>query len=231
MNETWGGDNWFANWVLPDPKANWGQVQAGMADLVHGQGAIDKTIGGLTVLSASIFLVTDFIPGENLGKNALKKGAEEVGRRVAVLLGRKGEKTASHLAEKTAKQTAEQAPEQAAKATRATPANGSSKPDFVVTEGGTAIPVSQSQMREGFDKAGFPSRSPTKTSEAGQIHTVPGKDGPIDVRTMEGSAHHPKRAVFTEPNSNNPVKPDGSKFRNNETRQERRAEGHIEQKD
>lgn len=108
---------------------------------------------------------------------------------------------------------------------------GTSGPDFIVTESGTAIPTNQTQMRQGFDEAGFPSRPATHTSESGTIHTVPTPDGPVDVRTMEGSKHHPKRAVFTEANTNSPVKPDGSKFRNNEPKQQRRAESHVEQHD
>lgn len=118
MNETWGGDSWFANWVLPDPKANWDKAKEGMGELVRGSGAIDKTIGGLKVLSGSIFLVTDFVPGENAAKNALKKGAEEVGERVAKAVAAKaGKEALESVGEKTARQTVEQAEKEVAKHT------------------------------------------------------------------------------------------------------------------
>ena len=41
----------------------------------------------------------------------------------------------------------------------------SDKTDFVVTPDGVAIPKSQGRMREGFDKAGFPKKASTETSE------------------------------------------------------------------
>ena len=44
------------------------------------------------------------------------------------------------------------------------------KPDFIVTENGTAVSVSQTRMREGFDKAGFPSKP---TDSPGIEHTLP----------------------------------------------------------
>ena len=103
------------------------------------------------------------------------------------------------------------------------------KADFVVTPDGTSVPTSQSVMREGFDNAGFDNRPATQTSEPGQIHTVPTQNGAVDVRTMEGSAHHPRRAVFTEAGTNNPVRVGGEKFRNNEPRRVRREESHLRQ--
>lgn len=84
-----------------------------------------------------------------------------------------------------------------------------SKTDFIVTPDGVAVPKDQKVMREGFDNAGFPSRPATETSEKGVIHTVPTSNGKVDVRTMEGSAKHTKRAVITHPNTNNPKTPSG----------------------
>lgn len=102
-------------------------------------------------------------------------------------------------------------------------------PDFVVTSSGTAVPVSQSRMREGFDAAGFPSRAADKTAEVGVIHTVPTRSGSIDVRTMEGSGHHPRRAVFTRGGTNDPVRMDGRQFPNGTPRVDRRAGSHLDQ--
>jgi RHS repeat-associated protein len=77
------------------------------------------------------------------------------------------------------------------------------KPDFIVTERGTVVPVSQSRMREGFDNAGFPSKA---TRAPGIEHTMP--DG-RKVRTMEASGDAPRRASFENANGG-PVTPDGS---------------------
>jgi hypothetical protein len=46
---------------------------------------------------------------------------------------------------------------------------------------------------------------------------------------MEGSNKHPRRAVFTESGTNNPVKVGGDKFRKNEPKAERRAQSHLKQ--
>jgi hypothetical protein len=107
--------------------------------------------------------------------------------------------------------------------------SGEPKADFVVGPEGTAVPTSQSRMRQGFDAAGFPSTPSTKTAESGVIHTVPSKGGPIDVRTMEGSAHHPRRAVTTRSGTNDPVKITGEKFTGNVPKAERRAGSHLSQ--
>ena len=103
------------------------------------------------------------------------------------------------------------------------------RPDFVVTSSGTAVPVSQSRMREGFEAAGFPSRAADKTAESGVIHTVPTRNGTVDVRTMEGSADHPRRAVFTREGTNDPVRMDGRQFPNGTSRADRRAGSHLGQ--
>jgi RHS repeat-associated protein len=75
-------------------------------------------------------------------------------------------------------------------------------PDFIVTSKGTAVSTSQSQMRNGFDAAGF-SSAPTRSS--GTEHTLP--DGG-SVRTMEASGQAPRRASFENSNGQ-PVDPDG----------------------
>jgi len=103
----------------------------------------------------------------------------------------------------------------------------SGKPDFVVPTEGPAVPVSQSRMRQGFNDAGFPSRPSTKTSEPGVIHTVPTPKGLVDVRTMEGSAHHPRRAIISTPGTNSPRTPSGGTPRGR--KQQRRAASHFEQ--
>jgi hypothetical protein len=101
--------------------------------------------------------------------------------------------------------------------------------DFVVTKDGTAIPTSQSKMREGFDNAGFPKKEATKTSEKGQIHTVPTKNGNVDVRTMEGGSGGDKRAVFNTPGTNSPRTPDGKTPTG--TKEQIRKDSHLKQKD
>ncbi len=88
-------------------------------------------------------------------------------------------------------------------------AKAANKVDFVVTPDGIAVPKNQSVMREGFDNAGFPKTKTTQTSEKGVIHTVPTKNGKVDVRTMEGSSKHDKRAVITHPGTNSPKTPSG----------------------
>lgn len=87
------------------------------------------------------------------------------------------------------------------------------KTDFIVTPDGVSVPKSQSQMRKGFDDAGFPKTNATQTSEKGVIHTVPTKNGKVDVRTMEGSSKHPQRAVITHPGTNSPKTPSGKATR------------------
>ncbi len=105
-----------------------------------------------------------------------------------------------------------------------------SHPDFVVTPSGTSVPVSQQRMRDGFERAGF-AKKPVIKDELGQVHEVPTSHGLTDVRTMEGSEHHPKRAVFTRANTNDPVKIDGERWKGNVSQSARRAHGHLQQKD
>jgi len=100
--------------------------------------------------------------------------------------------------------------------------------DFVVTKDGTAVPISQSQMKKGFDEAGFHSSKSKITDETAVIYTVPTSRGPIDVRTMEGGANHPRRAVFSTPGQpRSPRTPDGRTPRG--TKQQQRAASHLEQ--
>jgi|694.fasta_scaffold24379_5 hypothetical protein len=98
----------------------------------------------------------------------------------------------------------------------------SKKADFIVTPDGVAVPKSQSVMKKGFEDAGFPKKNATQTAENGSIYTVPTKNGKVDVRTMDGSAKHPKRAVITHPNTNNPKTPSGRATTN-------KKDNHIEQ--
>jgi hypothetical protein len=74
--------------------------------------------------------------------------------------------------------------------------------DFIVSEKGTAVPTSQSRMKEGFEKAGFPS---SNTNSPGKEYTLP--DG-RKTRTMEASGQAPKRASFENKNGQ-PVDADG----------------------
>jgi hypothetical protein len=116
-----------------------------------------------------------------------------------------------------------------AKLSRAAKGTASDGVDFVVTKEGTAIPTSQKRMREGFDKAGFPKTDATKTSEVGQIHTVPTKNGKVDVRTMEGGSGGDKRAVFNTPGTNSPRTPNGKTPTG--TKEQIRKDSHMNQKD
>jgi RHS repeat-associated protein len=86
--------------------------------------------------------------------------------------------------------------------------------DFVVTPGGTAIPTDRDRIRDGFDKAGFPSQPATTTSEPGTVHTVPTQSGPVDVRVMDGNASHQPRIVVSHPGTNNPKTPEGKATNN-----------------
>jgi len=102
-------------------------------------------------------------------------------------------------------------------------------PDFVVDTNGTVVPVSQNRMRLGFVQAGFARQAAVKTPEPGVIYTVPTKYGPIDVRMMESSVSHPRRAVFTRAGTNDLVTMSGESIRGNVSKQQRRALSHLEQ--
>jgi hypothetical protein len=60
------------------------------------------------------------------------------------------------------------------------------------------------------------------------IHTVPTKSSKkIDVRTMEGGPHHPRRAVFNTPGTHSARNPDGGTAKG--TKQQIREESHLGQ--
>ncbi|MEQ5777154.1 hypothetical protein J4E05_16650 [Thalassospira sp. NFXS8] len=64
--------------------------------------------------------------------------------------------------------------------------------DFIADGRGTVVSTSQSQMRKGFDDAGFPSMnvvSPTSGNSVGKAHTMP--DGNI-TRTMSADGRNPQ---------------------------------------
>ncbi len=96
-------------------------------------------------------------------------------------------------------------------------------PDFIVSPEGTVMPIDQERMRKSFDDASFPKRDATQTKEKGVIHTVPTKRGNVEVRSMEGSEHHPKRSVITHPGTNSKKTIDGKTTNNAD-------ENHIYQK-
>ncbi len=61
---------------------------------------------------------------------------------------------------------------------------------------------------------------------------MPGRDGPIDVRIMDGQANGgqfkgPKIRTTRSGSANDGVRSDGSRFRNNESKSQRLRESHI----
>jgi RHS repeat-associated protein len=110
-------------------------------------------------------------------------------------------------------------------------AAGKKGADFVVDSNGTAVRNSAAGPRGDLDGAGFKGSPTTETLESGTMHSgLPGKDGPMDVRIMDGQASgglKGPRAVTTRSGTNDPVRSDGSAFRNNESKSQRRAESHI----
>lgn len=190
-------------WDIANVAMDVGSLAGNVAGGNWGGAAVDLV--GLVADVASVAL-----PGVPGGAGTAIKTARAADKAVDVL------KTADKAGD--ALRTARKA-EDVAKRARA--------PDFVVTPNGTAIPVSQNRMRQSFDAAGFPSRPSVNTAESGVIHTVPTSKGPIDVRTMEGSAHHSRRAVATTPGTNSPRTFDGGTPLG--TKSERRAASHLEQ--
>ena len=69
--------------------------------------------------------------------------------------------------------------------------------------------------------------------ENGTIHRgVPGKDGPMDVRIMDGQSNGnafkgPRIRTTRSGSANDGVRSDGSRFRNNESKSERLRDSHI----
>jgi hypothetical protein len=114
-------------------------------------------------------------------------------------------------------------------------AAGKKGADFVVDSKGTAVRNSAAGARADLEGAGFKGAKTTETAENGTMHTgLPGKDGPMDVRIMDGQASggdKGPRAVTTRSGTNDLVRSDGSKFRNNESIDQRRAESHIRLED
>jgi len=108
------------------------------------------------------------------------------------------------------------------------------KANFIVDSNGTAVRNSASGARQDLEAAGFPGTRTTETLENGTIHKgLPGKDGPMDVRVMDGQAnggaYKGERVRTTrEGHSNDGVRSDGSKFRNNESKYQRLEESHIQ---
>jgi hypothetical protein len=68
----------------------------------------------------------------------------------------------------------------------------------------------------------------------GTVHEgVPGTDGEMDVRIMDGQANGgkykgPRVITSNSKNKKDPVKTNGEKFRNNESKGERRQKSHIQ---
>jgi hypothetical protein len=121
-------------------------------------------------------------------KGALKSGVKE-GIKVGV------EKLTKEGAEQATEKLAKEGAEKATSSVVKTAAEGAAKKtDFIVTENGTAVPVSQKRMTEGFDNAGLPSKP---TEAPGVEYVLP--DG-RKVRAMEPSGAAPRRASFENAN-------------------------------
>ena len=210
----YAGDNPI-RWTDPDGRCPWcvvwAVVEVGLAvyDAYEtGATIIDpKASTGEKILAGGGFILGTILPGGGYGS-----GAKAVGKE---LVESTTEKVVKETVEKGVKESTEGVTKKGA--------------DFVVTKEGTAIPTSQSRMREGFDKAGFPKKDATKTTEKGQIHTVPTKNGNVDVRTMEGGSGGDKRAVFNTPGTNSPRTPDGKTPTG--TKEQIRKDSHLKQKD
>jgi len=110
---------------------------------------------------------------------------------------------------------------------------GVKKADFIVDSNGTAVRNSASGARKDLETGGFPGNATKETLENGTIHRgVPGKDGPMDVRIMDGQADGgafkgPRIRTTRGGSANDGVRSDGSRFRNNENKSQRRKESHI----
>ncbi|MFT6734840.1 MAG: hypothetical protein ACJAS9_003042, partial [Polaribacter sp.] len=107
-------------------------------------------------------------------------------------------------------------------------------PDYVTDSNGTTVAGTPEGVRESLEDAGFEGEPATETQEEGTIHTgVPGTDGEMDVRVMDGQSSSGKykgpRVITTSSNNKtDPVKTNGEKFRNNEKKGERRQGSHIQ---
>jgi RHS repeat-associated protein len=89
---------------------------------------------------------------------------------------------------------------------------GQKDSDFVVTPSGTAVATDPGRVRDSLVNAPGVTTTPVNSpsGEKGTIQTgVKTPNGPVDVRTMDGSASHGPRTVITHPGTNSPKTPDG----------------------
>jgi RHS repeat-associated protein len=89
---------------------------------------------------------------------------------------------------------------------------GQKDADFVVTPSGTAVATDPGRVRDSLANAPGVTTTPANSpsGETGTIQTgVKTPNGPVDVRTMDGSASHGPRTVITHPGTNSPKTPDG----------------------
>jgi len=84
-----------------------------------------------------------------------------------------------------------------------------SRARFEVTENGVAIPTSKTELKQGFENAGFDSYSNQRTAESGTNYVDP-QTGKI-YRVMDGSEQNPPRLMTHAP-AGNPMMPDGTKI-------------------
>jgi RHS repeat-associated protein len=109
-------------------------------------------------------------------------------------------------------------------------ATGRGRTDWVGTSRGTTMRPSAARQRAEFERNGMRGRPSEgrngRRTGNGTIHTTP--NGKTDVRIMDGSAHHPPRAVTTRAGTNEPVRPNGQQFPNGTPRQGRRDGSHEE---
>ena len=185
-------------------------------------GRILDTIADVIFIIADVaILAHDEITngGGNRGENLAALGADAVGAAVPFATGAglavRGARAADHAVD------AGRAAEHAADANR-------SGPDFIVTSDGAAMRPSAAANRTSLDNAGVQGRPATQTSETGTIHTTPGRDGPMDLRIMNGGSGGPPRVVTSRAGTNDPVQPSGQRFPNGTPRQERRDRSHVE---
>jgi RHS repeat-associated protein len=94
---------------------------------------------------------------------------------------------------------------------------GQKDADFVVTPSGTAVATDPGRVRDSLVNAPGVTTTPANSpsGETGTIQTgVKTPNGPVDVRTMDGSASHGPRTVITHPGTNSPKTPDGKATNN-----------------
>jgi len=118
---------------------------------------------------------------------------------------------------------------------RAGDASGVSKAaDFVVDSRGTAVRNNAPGARADLESGGYPGTATTETLKTGTLRTgVPGIDGPMDVRIMNGQAGRgaykgPRVRTTRAGTDNDGVRSDGSRFRNNESKSQRQEESHTQ---